>query len=290
MVQFKSLQPLSSEYLPTEQDLPDSDNRPVDNELQLLVPTLLRAILALAWADRTDWFLGVNLGLYYDPKQPAVGPDAFLSLGVPLYRPDKDLRLSYLLWEEGVVPQWALEVVSKKPGKEYDYKMQLYARLGVGYYVIYNPKYHQRDKHDVFEVYRLINGEYVRQSGNPVWMPEIGLGIGVSRGTHAALPPRDWLYWYDAAGNQYPAPENVIEQAQQAIRLAQQEAQAAQQEARRSRQEAQEAQQEARWSRQEARRSRQEAQEAQQEAQLKQRQMDEMLRKLCDRGIDPDTL
>jgi hypothetical protein len=34
--------------LPTEFDLPDTDDKPVDNELQLLIPTLLRAILSLA--------------------------------------------------------------------------------------------------------------------------------------------------------------------------------------------------------------------------------------------------
>jgi len=34
------------EYLPTAEELPDSDDTPVDDELQILVLTLLRAILA----------------------------------------------------------------------------------------------------------------------------------------------------------------------------------------------------------------------------------------------------
>lgn len=92
MVQFKPSQSLPARSLPvqsllTEQDLPDTDEQPVDNELQILLPMLLRAILALAWAGRSDWFLGANLGVYYDPNKPAVGPDALLSLGVPIYRP-----------------------------------------------------------------------------------------------------------------------------------------------------------------------------------------------------------
>lgn len=33
------------QYLPSAEELPDSDDTPVDNELQILVPTLLRAIL-----------------------------------------------------------------------------------------------------------------------------------------------------------------------------------------------------------------------------------------------------
>ena len=111
MVEYNSLQ-----YLPTEEDLPETDNTPVDNELQILIPNLLRAILALLWASRMDWFLGVNLGIYYNPEKPTIAPDSFLSLGVPRRRSAKG-RLSYVVWQENnVVPQWVLEVVSKTPG------------------------------------------------------------------------------------------------------------------------------------------------------------------------------
>ncbi|WNZ44091.1 Uma2 family endonuclease [Leptolyngbya boryana CZ1] len=197
------------QILPTEFDLPGSDNQPVDNELQLLIPVLLRAILALLWADRNDWFLGVNLGLYYEPKLPAIVPDGFLSLGVPRVRANGKLRLSYLLWQENVMPQWVLEVVSQTYGSKYDEKLREYANLGVLYYTVYNPNHWQRDKHDPFEVYRLVGGRYVRQPGNPSWMPEAGLGIGVERGTHEGVT-QDWLYWYDERGNRYPAPEDAI--------------------------------------------------------------------------------
>ena len=86
-------------YLPTAEDLPDSDDTPVDNELQDLIPHLLKAILALVWAERWDWFFGVDMGVYYDPNKPAIVPDGFLSLGVQRLI-DESLRLSYLLWEE----------------------------------------------------------------------------------------------------------------------------------------------------------------------------------------------
>ncbi|PZO54708.1 MAG: hypothetical protein DCF15_11520 [Phormidesmis priestleyi] len=274
MVQFKPVKTLSYKGTPVDQwpselDLPDTDNQPVDNELQILLPALLRSILALVWAERSDWFLGVNIGFYYDPDRPAVGPDAFLSLGVPTYRPDKDLRLSYVLWHEGVVPQWVLEVVSQKPGKEYTRKMELYADLGVKYYTIYNPKHYRRGNHDPFEVYQLVDGAYERLQGNPVWMPEIGLGIGVNQGRHSALPTRNWLYWYDAAGNQYPSPDRIIENMTQEAQQAQQKIQQAQQEIQQAQQEAQQAQQQL------------EAERLQREA---------LFQKLRDRGIDPDTL
>jgi Uma2 family endonuclease len=195
--------------LPTEDDLPDSDEKPVDNELQILAPTLLRAILTYIWGDRTDWFFAINLGLYHDVKKPAIGPDAFLSLGVPRVRPSNKLRLSYIVEREQVMPQWVLEVVSKKPGGEYDTKFQIYAEIGVLYYTIYNPSHYRRDRHEPFELYKLENGQYVRQVGNPIWMPELGLGIGHEVATQEGIG-RDWLYWYDESGNRYPAPEDGL--------------------------------------------------------------------------------
>jgi Uma2 family endonuclease len=214
MVQSK---PLSSPL--TEDDLPYTDNQLVDNELQILIPVLLRAILSLQWADRTDWFFAINMGIYPDPvSSPAIGPDAFLSLGVQRYKRDSG-RLSYVVPQENnVTPQWVLEVVSKTPGGEYTEKLARYAEIGVLYYTIYNPDYWQRDHHDPFELYRLEAGQYVRQQGNPVWMPEADLGIGYAISTHEELK-RTWLYWYDKVGNRYPAPENVIQQERQ-LRMA----------------------------------------------------------------------
>lgn len=52
--------------LPTSEDLPYSDDTPVDNELQNHIPNLLLAILALVWPDRQDWFFGADMGIYYD--------------------------------------------------------------------------------------------------------------------------------------------------------------------------------------------------------------------------------
>jgi len=51
-----------------------------------------------------------------------------------------------------------------------------------------------------------VNGKYELQSGNPVWMPEIGLGIGCEMGNYSGVT-REWLYWYDADGKRYLTPE-----------------------------------------------------------------------------------
>jgi Uma2 family endonuclease len=227
--------------LPTEEDLPYTDDQPVDNELQLIIPILLRAILTLAWRERQDWFLGINMGVYYKNGEPAIGPDAFLSIGVPRQRPQKPRRLSYLVWQEnGVVPQWVLEVVSQKYGSEYEEKLEIYREMGVLYYVIYNPDYWKRDRHDPYEVYQLIDGNYVRQLSNPFWMPELGLGIGIEPGIHDGEPVADWLYWYDADGNRLPAPENAIALAEQLLAQERQRAEAAEQRANQAEQQLQE--------------------------------------------------
>lgn len=211
MVQYNPLQ-----HLPSSLELPDSDDTPVDNELQILVPTLLRTILSWLWAERQDWFFGVNMGVYYHPKQPAIVPDGFLSLGVERRKGERG-RLSYVLWEENnVVPQLALEFVSRTYGQEYGDKLALYAQMGVLYYVVYNPEYCRRDKHEPFEVYRLVDNEYVRQSDEPLWLPEIGLSIGRSIGNFEGWN-REWLYWYDKQENRFLTPDERTQQAQQEL-------------------------------------------------------------------------
>lgn len=74
--------------LPSWEDLPDQDDRPVDSEVQFLIANLLKLIIAYIWADRKDWFLGMDMGWYYDPEESAIahfcqihGPLARLSFG-----------------------------------------------------------------------------------------------------------------------------------------------------------------------------------------------------------------
>lgn len=215
MVQYNS-----QEYLPTADELLESDETPVDNELQNLIPNLLLAILATIWSNRQDWFFGVDMGIYHNTDEPAIVPDGFLSLGVQRLVGEQG-RLSYVIWQEnGVIPILVLEVVSKTYRGEYKQKKIDYAELGVMYYVVYNPgRYHSR-RGDAFEVHRLVNGEYIRRSGEPVWMPEIGLGIGRKMGTYEGWT-REWLFWYDENGRKYLSPNELIQQAEQrAERLA----------------------------------------------------------------------
>jgi len=213
------IQPQLTQNLPSSDELAFCDGLPVDNELHILVPNLLSFILGFLWSERLDWFFGINMRIYYatgvNPRVPIV-PDAFLCLGVERLKA-KGLRNSYVVWEEkGVVPLFVLEVVSNTPGGEYDEKMVKYAQLGPLYYLIYNPDFWQRDRREPFEIYRLTDGEYQRQLGEPFWMPEIGLGIGRGVGTHKGLQ-REWLYWYDQQGTRFESPEDRATRLQEML-------------------------------------------------------------------------
>jgi Uma2 family endonuclease len=189
--------------LPTADELPDSDGKPVDSELQELIPGLLKSILLDQWRDRSNWLFGIDLGFYYDPDQPCIAPDGLLCLGIR-DAIDENLRSSYVLWDEMVIPSLALEVVSKAYGKEHSKKLEVYRTIGILYYVVYAPLRKRKTK---FQLYKLVNGDYVLQSEGetPYWMPEIQLGIGVEQGRYGHSD-RQWLYWYDEMGQRLWTP------------------------------------------------------------------------------------
>jgi Uma2 family endonuclease len=191
--------------LPTAEDLPCSDDKPVDSELQELIPGLLKMILLDLWKDRTDWLFSIDMAFYYKPKDKStnIAPDGLLSLGLKS-PPDENLRSSYVLWDEKVIPQFALEIVSKSRGKEYTDKFKIYQSVGILYYLVYSPLSKKKAR---FQLYQLVDGEYVLQSdgSKPYWMPEIGLGIGAENQSYGNNQ-REWLYWYDENDVRYPTP------------------------------------------------------------------------------------
>ncbi|NJL90754.1 MAG: Uma2 family endonuclease [Coleofasciculaceae cyanobacterium SM2_1_6] len=207
--------------LPTAEELPDSDETPVDNELQNDLPNFLLNLLRLIWGDRQDWFFGVDMGIYDDPKsRTPIIPDGFLSLGVERYK-GGNRRLSYVLWEENyTMPIMALEVVSQTYNGEYEAKLEQYRSMGILYYVVYNPligkKRRTRKQRQGLEVYKLISGAYQRQPGEKmVWLPEIGLGIGYEEQSSGGWLG-EWLFWYNEAGDRYQTTEELLGQERRA--------------------------------------------------------------------------
>ena len=280
--------PSKYRHLPTARELPCSDETPVDNELQNDIPNILLNLLRLIWSDRQDWFWGVDMCYYYEPnlnqpkKSKSIVPDGFLAIGVPRRQDDETPeggRLSYVLWQEKVKPILALEVVSKKYNGEYDLKLALYKKLGILYYVIYNPLSGRRGLYKTrqsLEVYKLIDDKYelqpsvalLQEAGKVVWMPEIGLGIGCEYRVYGNWD-REWVYWYDRHNVRYATAE---ERAEKERMIARQERMVAHQERMIAHQE---------------RLAKQKAEQGQLQAEQKAERLAEKLRSL---GIDPDQM
>jgi Uma2 family endonuclease len=211
-----------SETLPTMYDLPsENPEEPgLPDEFHDLQPQLLSATLRLSGYARSEIFTGTDLNLYYDVRhtQWYKRPDWFLVLGVQRLYQGKDLRSSYVIWQEGVSPFVVVELLS--PGTETEDlgdradtapedqpepeaetppgKWQVYEQiLRVPYYIVFS-RYTSE-----LRCFRLMGGRYQEQTLDPqqlrIWIPELESGIGLWSGIFDGIE-RQWLRWYDERG------------------------------------------------------------------------------------------
>ena len=219
------------ESLVTEDDTP-VDNMPSEKQQRLLTEPLYSS-----WAGPgagRPFLAAANVGVFPEPRNPAIVPDVFLSLDVQVNPDWWDTRhRSYFVWEFGKVPDLVVEVVSNQKGNEIGGKRLRYARMGVGYYVIQD-LFH-RVMRDDLRVYRLSGRRYVRQ-GRP-WFPELRLGMTLWEGLFEGVRSR-WLRWTDAHGELIPTGKEAAERergrAEQERRRAEQEHGRAEQERQRA--------------------------------------------------------
>jgi Uma2 family endonuclease len=215
----------ATDTLPTMYDLSSEDKEEMGlpDEFHDFQPKLLRETCQPA-VD--EFFVGADLNLYYDVRQTNwyKRPDWFLVLGVPASASQTDLRLSYVMWREGVAPFLMVELLS--PGTEAEdlgqtlrvvgkppTKWQVYEQiLRVPYYVIYD-RYSSQ-----FRVFCLQGARYVELtvSGQGFWFEELGLGLGIWTGDYFGVEGQ-WLRWYDKAGHWIGTDrENLIQATQRA--------------------------------------------------------------------------
>ena len=122
-----------------EVEYPSSDGQPMaENDRQANAMVNLFLSLRAHYAADEQIYVGVDLLIYYQRGNNLrrVAPDVFVARGVP-----KRSRDTYKIWEEGKPPDFVLEVAS--PGTAGDNagdKMELYARLGVREYWLYDPQ------------------------------------------------------------------------------------------------------------------------------------------------------
>lgn len=199
------------------------DDTPVDNLFSAKQQRLLVEALYSSWqpppknAEAQRPFLtDANVGVFNMPRNPAIVPDVFLSLDVEVAEDwyAKEHR-SYFIWEFGKPPEVVVEIVSNKKGEETGHKMREYARMRIGYYVIYDPQLLIQPT--PLRLYELRVDQY-RLKRN-LLLERVGLGLtlweGVFEGKH-----EQWLRWTDLEGGIVPT---GFERAEQALALAEQE-------------------------------------------------------------------
>lgn len=188
-----SLDPADVIFVDTSH-LVTEDDEPLDNPFQERQQRLLVDSLYASWSGCDNFVALANVGVFGSIHRPAIVPDVLLALHVQL-RPVKDTR-AYFVWEYGKPPDLVVEIVSKEPGGEDTRKVDKFAALGVGYYVIYNPFLYRGDR--VLKAYQRHGLNYI-DIANPSRIPELGLGLVTWTGSYQGCEGT-YLRFVDSAG------------------------------------------------------------------------------------------
>jgi len=216
------------EVLPTMYDLPsENPEEPgLPDEFHDLQPELLRLTFRPPNYAADQVFIASGLNLYYHPRHFNwyKRPDWFAVVGVSRLYEQRDLRLSYVIWQEGLNPFVVVELLS--PGTEQEdlgqtlrevkqppTKWEVYERiLRIPYYVVFSRYSNQ------VRVFRNVASRYEELAlvESQIWMPELELGLGLWQGRYEDIEGL-WLRWYDAAHNWIPTPAERAEQESQRV-------------------------------------------------------------------------
>jgi Uma2 family endonuclease len=205
--------PLSPKVtLPTMYDLPsENPEEPgLPDQFHVFQPQLLTDTFCPPKYNWQEIFTGTDINLYYDLRHTSwyKRPDWFAVLGVPYLYENRDLRLSYVVWQEAVNPYIVIELLS--PGTEKEDlgqslrdsekppgKWQVYEQiLRVPYYAIFD-RYQSK-----FRMFKLNGGIFteIELVDDRFWIPGLELGLGVWIGNYKGVT-MPWLRWYDQNGN-----------------------------------------------------------------------------------------
>lgn len=229
------------EILPTMYDLPseEKEDSGLPDQYHIWQADLLEKTFFPPNYPRNQILVASDLNIYYDLKHSTwyKRPDWFAVLGVDRLYEQRESRLSYVIWQEGVAPFIAIELLSPSTEKEDlgeatpkanqpPTKWEVYERiLRIPYYVVFNGN---SNKLRLFELVRNRYREVLLNSSK-FWLPEIELGLGLWSGEYQDLN-RLWLRWYDTAENWIPTP---VEQERQLVEQERQRAEAERQRAER---------------------------------------------------------
>ena len=234
------------ETLPTMYDLPSEfpEEPGLPDEYHDLQPQLLSRTLALVDYSRDEWFTGSDLNVYYDVHHPLwhKRPDWFLAVGVPRLYEGRELRRSYVAWQEGEPPTVVVEFLSPTTEQEdlgrfyregdrvaegepapaladtaaTPSKLLVYERyLKVAHYIVYN-LYTQ-----CLRYFKLVGRCYEEQPMSEgavaIWLSDLQIGLGIWEGEFEHVWGH-WLRWCAADGSWLLT--DTEQQRQRADRLA----------------------------------------------------------------------
>ena len=204
--------------LPTMYDLPSeaTGESGLLDEFHSLQAELLRITFKPSNWSPDDVFCATALNLYYDVRDLSwyKRPDWFGVVGVSRLYEGKDLRLSYVIWQEQVSPLVVVELLS--PGTEAEdlgqtlpqvdqppTKWQVYEQiLRVPYYVVFSRYTNQ------MQAFRLEGDRYqsVELSSRKLPIPSINLSLGLWQGCYENIE-RLWLRWMTLDGELILTPQ-----------------------------------------------------------------------------------
>ena len=189
---------LLPEFCPNVDHVITEDDTPLDNIFSEKQQRLLTEALYATWKPAVPFLVMANVGLFYAINLPPFVPDVLLSLDVeaPANLFPKSHR-SYFVWEYGKPPNVVVEVVSNREGKEDTDKLKGYARIGVNFYIIYDPE--QKLSSERLRFFELRGGDFQLLDSASPKMPQVGLGATIWTGSFEGHVDQ-WLRWTNLDG------------------------------------------------------------------------------------------
>lgn len=193
----------------------ESNEPEMESSLHYAQLALLVTCLEWLWRDRSDFFIGANLTIYFSREQLKSrdfrGPDFFL-----VNHTEQHPRRSWVVWEEGgQYPDLIIELLSDSTAQtDKNLKKQLYQdRFRTPEYFWFSPETLE------FKGYRLVNQHYEAIAPNEMgycWSETLGLFLGVRDGM---------LRYFVASGTLLPTPEEAAIRAREAVAQAEERSQ-----------------------------------------------------------------
>ena len=280
-------EPLPWQPQPPPTDLVFDDGKPLEsNRHRIAMNVLIRsAQWGLLQRNRTDFFVGGNMFVYYSSRQVRHesyrGPDFFAALEVDGTRE----RQGWVLWEEeGHYPDVIIELLSATTtAEDKGPKKDIYERI------FRTPDYFIFDPFDPLSLqgWRLNPGKgyepLVPNEQGWLWSETLGFWVGLWEGVITREPATGtcaWLRFYDCEDRLVPLPEET----------AQQEAKQAQEHLEQEKQRAEQAQKQAEKERQRAEQAQEQVEQERQRAEQAQERAEQLAALLRARGIDSDNV